>query len=143
MQGVLGYASNINSDELLKYTNQRRVDFGLEPLSMNSALSKAAQKKAEDMFKYGYWAHVSPTGTEPWSFILAQDYDYVFAGENLARNFSRSKDVVDAWFASPSHRENLLNRNYRDMGFAITNGVLDGYETTVVVQMFGNSVVFR
>lgn len=135
--GVLGYASNIKTYDLLELTNKRRESAGLGTLKMNDALSRAAQNKANDMFKKGYWAHVSPSGTEPWDFILAQSYDYSYAGENLAKNFNSSKEVVDAWYNSPSHRENLLNKNYTEMGFAVVNGVLDGYETTLVVQMFG------
>ena len=68
---------------------------------------------------------------------MGQDYDYLYAGENLAKNFGGSKEVVDAWYKSPSHRENLINDKYTDVGFAVVNGVLDGYETTLVVQMFG------
>ncbi len=139
--GILGYASNINSQDLLKYTNETRAKVGLKPLSMNQELSEAAQSKAQDMFKVGYWAHVSPMGTKPWDFILDQDYDYVYAGENLAKNFSNSKDVVEAWYTSPSHRDNLLSSNYDDIGFAVINGVIDGYETTIVVQMFGRERV--
>lgn len=135
--GVLGYASNINSKDLQSYTNKKRASFGLSSLSMNSELSAAAKKKAEDMFKDNYWAHVAPDGKEPWDFILAAGYDYVYAGENLAKNFSNSKDVVEAWYNSPSHRENLLNKNYTEMGFAVVNGTLNGYQTTLVVQMFG------
>lgn len=137
LPGVLGYASNIYVDELLKYTNQKRAEFGLSPLSMNSELSKAAEAKAKDMFSKNYWAHVSPDGIQPWDFILNAGYDYSYAGENLAKNFTTSKEVVDAWYDSPSHRENLLGENYQDIGFAVVNGVLDGYETTLVVQTFG------
>jgi len=135
--GVLGYASDINVSDLLRYTNERRAKVGLRPLSLNKELNDAAYKKANDMFKVGYWAHVSPLGTKPWDFVLNEGYDYIYAGENLAKNFSNSEDVVQAWYDSPTHRENLLSPNYDDMGFAIVNGVLDGYETTIVVQMFG------
>lgn len=135
--GVLGYASNIEVSELLRYTNERRAKVGLKPLSLNGDLSDAAYKKANDMFQVGYWAHVSPQGPKPWDFILTEGYDYIYAGENLAKNFSNSEDVVDAWYESPTHRENLLNPNYDDIGFAVVDGVLDGYETTIVVQMFG------
>ncbi len=31
----------------------------------------------------------------------------------------------------------MLSTNYDDIGFAVSNGVIDGYETTIVVQMFG------
>ena len=137
MPGVLGYASNITVNDLLKYTNQRREEAGLSDLRLNEALTNSAMSKAGSMFKNNYWAHIAPDGTEPWSFILKQGYDYAYAGENLAKNFSTSKDVVDAWFDSSSHRENLLSANYDEVGFAVVNGVLDGYETTLVVQMFG------
>lgn len=137
LPGVLGYASNINTSDLLKYTNSQRAQAGLAPLVINDKLTQAAQKKAAHMFAKGYWAHIAPDGTEPWDFILGAGYDYVYAGENLAKNFSNSKDVVQAWYNSPSHRQNLLNKNYQDVGFAVVNGVLNGYQTTLVVQMFG------
>lgn len=134
---VLGYATNINVNDLLKDTNKIRAESGLSPLKYNNILASAAQKKAQHMFKNNYWAHVAPDGTEPWDFILGENYDYLYAGENLAKNFSTSDDVVDAWYNSPSHKENLLNKNYTEIGFAIQNGTLNGYETTLVVQMFG------
>lgn len=137
LPGVLGYASNITVSDLLKYTNQRRDSAGVGKLTINPKLTQAAQKKATHMFSKNYWAHVAPDGTEPWSFILGENYDYLYAGENLAKNFSDSDDVVEAWYKSPSHRENLISDKYTDVGFAVVNGVLDGYETTLVVQMFG------
>ena len=137
LPGVLSYASNITVSDLLNYTNNKRVGAGAEALTLNSKLTAAAQKKAEHMFKNNYWAHIAPNGTDPWSFIVKEDYDYLYAGENLAKNFSASKDVVEAWYKSPSHRENLISGKYTDVGFAVVNGVLDGYETTLVVQMFG------
>jgi uncharacterized protein YkwD len=134
---VLGYATNINVTDLLQDTNKIRKENGLNSLRLNTALSEAARQKAEHMFKEGYWAHVAPDGTEPWDFILKQNYDYTYAGENLAKNFSVSDEVVEAWYNSPSHRENLLGTHYTEIGFAVVNGKLNGYETTLVVQMFG------
>ena len=135
--GVLGYASNINVSDLLRYTNKKREEVGASDLTLNAKLSAAAEKKAQDMFRDGYWAHVAPDGTEPWDFILDEGYDYIYAGENLAKNFSTSKEVVEAWYKSPSHKSNLIGVNYDEVGFAVVNGVMDGYETTLVVQMFG------
>lgn len=135
--GVLGYASNISISELLKYTNEQRT----EPVVLNGKLSQAAQAKAEDMLTNQYWAHTSPEGRDPWTFVTASGYSYLFAGENLARDFADSKAVVDAWMKSPSHRENLLNSRYKDVGFAVVNGKYNGYETTLVVQMFGTKAV--
>lgn len=135
--GVLGYASDIKVKELLDLTNKKREEAGLKPLVLNEKLTEAAKLKASDMFKDGYWSHVAPDGTEPWDFILGEGYDYTYAGENLAKNFSNSRDVVEAWYNSSSHKENLLGANYDEIGFAVVDGVLDGYETTLVVQMFG------
>ncbi|OGC70077.1 hypothetical protein A2415_00570 [candidate division WWE3 bacterium RIFOXYC1_FULL_39_7] len=137
MPGLLGYASNINIKDLLVETNKKREELGLNDLRINPVLSEAARQKAEHMFQNNYWAHVAPDGTEPWDFILGEGYDYVYAGENLAKNFGNSDDVVEAWYNSPTHRENLLNGHYSEIGFAVVDGVLDGYETTLVVQMFG------
>ncbi len=137
LPGVLGYASDINVSDLLKYTNEQRKLNGVSELRLNAKLTAAAQKKGAHMFEKNYWAHISPDGVEPWDFILKENYDYIYAGENLAKNFSNSKDVVTAWLNSPSHRDNLLSPNYDEVGFAVENGVLDGYETTLVVQMFG------
>jgi hypothetical protein len=134
---VLGYATDINVQQLLGDTNTQRAEAGLSPLTLNTTLSVAAANKAADMFAKNYWAHNSPTGTTPWDFITGAGYQYTVAGENLAKNFSDSQGVVDAWMASPSHRENLLKDGYRDVGFAVVNGTLNGEETTLVVQMFG------
>ncbi len=136
---VLGYATDIRVEQLLASTNAKRQAAGLSPLSLNRTLSAAAAGKAQDMFAKNYWAHVAPDGTTPWDFIMGSGYRYTVAGENLAKNFSTSGGVVDAWMASQSHRDNILKSGYRDVGFAVVNGVLGGEETTLVVQMFGST----
>jgi len=135
--GVLGFASNIFADEIVADTNAYRQQNGLSQLHLDPELCQAAQKKAEDMFADGYWAHMAPDGTTPWSFITSVGYDYVYAGENLAKDFQKSDAVVLAWMESPSHRQNILNDKFQDIGVAVVNGTLNGYETTLVVQMFG------
>ncbi len=134
---VLGYASNINVSDLLKYTNEKRAAAGLSELVLDEQLSSAAKSKAADMFANNYWSHNSPAGRDPWSFIVGSNYHYLFAGENLARDFGDSRGVVEAWMNSSSHRGNIVNEHYRDIGFAVVNGKLNGKETTLVVQMFG------
>lgn len=134
---VLGIASDISVERLLYLTNQKRIEEGLNPVKLNKNLSKAAEAKAKDMFNYNYWSHNSPQGKSPWDFIISSDYKYLYAGENLAKDFANSDGVVNAWMKSPSHKENILQEKYEDIGFAVVNGELDGEETTLVVQMFG------
>lgn len=136
--GILGYASNISVEAVTNWTNRYRIENNLQALQFNTKLAQAAKQKAEDMFEYNYWAHISPTGKEPWDFIVSEGYTYIYAGENLAKDFESSDEVVEAWMASQTHRENVLNSKYTQVGIAAVNGVLNGYETTLVVQMFGN-----
>lgn len=135
---ILGFATNITAVDLYDLTNQEREEAGASSVSRNAQLEQAAYKKAQDMFTKNYWAHYAPDGsTTPWQFILESGYTYKFAGENLAKDFDTSYAVVSAWIASPSHRANLLNNSYKDVGIVTVNGVLLGEETTLVVQLFG------
>lgn len=134
---VLGFATDITVQKLYHLTNKEREKLSLPDLSYNDKLAKAAQNKAQDMFTKDYWAHYAPDGKSPWNFIYDADYQYEYAGENLAKNFLTSDGVVDAWMRSPAHRENVVRPEYSEVGFAVANGVINGEETTLVVQMFG------
>jgi hypothetical protein len=137
MPAVLGYAENVKIPDLLSFTNKMREERGLKGLTISTALSKAAEAKANDMIEKDYWAHTSPDGKEPWDFIISSGYDYLYAGENLAVDFNNSESVVNAWYDSSSHRKNLLSDKYTEIGFAVVNGEFEGRKTTIVVQMFG------
>jgi len=134
---VLGYASQISTSDVIKLTNEKRQANGLAPLSYNEQLTEAAKAKGAYMLKYQFWAHVAPDGTQPWKFFLDAGYKYKYAGENLARDFPTATAAVDAWMASPSHRENMLSDRYTDIGVAVVEGPLNGVDTTIIVQLFG------
>ena len=137
VNNVLGFATDITTTKLFELSNREREKQSLQPLQYNKELSMAAQKKAADMFVKDYWAHFAPDGTTPWSFMLNSGYQYEYAGENLAKNFLFSQGVVDAWMNSPTHKENILRKDYTEVGYGVVNGVLNGEETTLVVQMLG------
>lgn len=134
---ILGFAANISADEVVKLTNEKRTQAGLSALTLNSTLSQAAQAKGADMLNKGYWAHVAPDGTQPWTFFTNFDYKYRYAGENLARDFSSAPAAVEAWMNSASHRENLLSSKYKEIGIGVVEGNLAGVDTTIIVQFFG------
>lgn len=137
---TLGYAvaSSITADNIVKLVNDARTGEGLKALQENSKLSKAAEEKAQDMIKNDYFAHNSPDNKTPWYWIEKVGYNYKYAGENLAMNFSSAEDEQKAWMKSESHRKNILNSNYQEIGVAVEEGKIDGQSTTVVVQMFGS-----
>lgn len=134
---VLGASVNITPSSIVELTNRERAKEGLPALREDPILSQAAQTKGADMMARNYWAHNAPDGTTPWHFFSEAGYSYRYAGENLARDFTKSEDVVDAWIASQSHKENLLSGRYEDIGVAIVEGNLKGANTILVVQMFG------
>jgi len=134
---VLGYATNVTINDLYSLSNQERTNNGLAPLSLNTTLDNAALAKANDMMTDDYWAHIAPDGTTPWFFITNAGYSYSVAGENLAKGFNTSSGVVAGWMASQTHRDNVLNSSYQDVGYAVVNGTLSGSETTLVVAMYG------
>lgn len=138
--GILGYATDITVERLSELVNKKRIEANLPPLTLSSQLSTAATQKAADMFTKDYWAHVSPTGVSPWTFITSSGYDYLYAGENLAKDFNTSQEVVEAWMNSPTHKANILKSEYTEIGLAVMNGKLSGEETTLIVQHFGSKV---
>ena len=112
---------------------------GLSELKHSHTLDLAAQKKAEDMLKKNYFAHTSPDGIKPWHWFKEVKYNYTFAGENLAMNFVEAEDAMQAWMNSLTHRDNIVNKNYEDIGIAVAVGQLEGHQTTLVVQLFGKT----
>lgn len=135
---VLGFSSSVTVEEIIVMTNAERAKAHLPPLSQNALLTQAAVAKAADMFASDYWAHISPSGTQPWDFVKNVGYKYQYAGENLARDFSDSENLMHAWMASTSHRDNVLSSKYQDIGVAIVDGTLQGVETRLVVQLLGS-----
>lgn len=133
------FGSTVISSVLVDLTNKTRIKNNLPPLSSNVKLKKAAYLKGEDMRSHGYFAHYAPDGTAPWYWLEKVGYTYSFAGENLAINFTKSEDVERAWLGSKKHRENILNKNYEDIGIATIRDTSYGIPILFVVQMFGKS----
>ncbi len=130
-------ADAITPDTVVELVNRDRISQGVSPLTVNEALTHAAQAKADDMAKNDYFAHTSPSGVTPWHWIEQSGYDYRFAGENLAIHFTDARDQEKAWMESVKHRENLLNPKYQDIGVAVKETMRNGQSAIITVQMFG------
>jgi hypothetical protein len=122
---------------LTELTNTERKLQSLGTLTVNPALTAAAEKKAMDMATKGYFAHTSPEGRTPWYWLEVAGYRYKYAGENLAVNFNNSEDVVQGWMGSPSHQANIVKGNYTEIGTGIATGIYEGREAIFVAQVYG------
>jgi hypothetical protein len=132
------YGADVIASVLVDLTNQDRTGQNLKPLTVNPILQKAAQLKADDMAKKGYFAHTAPDGTTPWHWFEQAGYNFTDAGENLAVNFKDSTDVNNAWLSSPGHRANIMRDKFTEIGIATAIGYYQGVQAVYVVQTFGN-----
>jgi len=133
-----GLFADISAIAIFDLVNKSRAERGLKELAENVELRRAAEAKAADMVKNDYFNHVSPRGVAPWFWMEKSGYDYYYAGENLARGFIDANSVFDAWMRSKTHRANILNANYDEMGVAVVSAEISGKKTNIIVQMFGS-----
>ena len=131
------FSAAVLQSDLIAFTNIERAHSELNSLQESAVLDRAAQAKANDMAAKGYFSHTGPNGEEPWRWLVEAGYDYRYAGENLAVRFSDSKEVVDAWMASPTHKANIVKSQYTEIGIGVADGTYQGQPVTFVVQFFG------
>lgn len=132
-----GQGAAVVTAVLVDLVNTDRQVNHIGGLQINPTLTAIAQAKANDMAEKGYFAHTSPEGRDPWYWFKQGGYLFAYAGENLAVDFSDSADVEQAWMNSPTHRANLLNTHFTQIGIATAVGDFNGHRTTFVVQEFG------
>jgi len=131
-------SSHLTLNGALLQTNLQRQSSGLPSLKLSEKLNESSAAKARDMFANQYFAHVSPGGKGVADLAAEAGYEFIAIGENLAMgNFKDDKDLVDAWMASPGHRENILNPQYQEIGIAVLQGQYQGKTTWMAVQHFG------
>jgi uncharacterized protein YkwD len=117
-------------DATLCLLNRIRVRYGLAPLRLNRRLSHAARGHSREMVRRRYFSHDSPGGAPAFARMLHTHYvprnaGWMF-GENIAwggGSLAQPAAIVRAWMHSPPHRENILNRRFRDIGIGIAAGV--------------------
>lgn len=132
-----GQGAAVITSMLVELANTDRASNSVHELTVSPTLTAIAQMKANDMAAKSYFAHVSPEGRDPWYWFAQGGYKFSYAGENLAVDFSDSADVERAWMNSPTHRANLLNAHFSEIGIATAVGTYKGHQTTFVVQEFG------
>lgn len=133
-------ASFFESGSVVDLINKDRTERNILPLTIDQKLSEVAKKKAEDMLDNDYFAHTSPSGVTPWHWFDVVGYDYAFAGENLAINFSDPANQHQALMNSETHKRNILNEKYEEIGVAVVKGKIDGKQTIITVQEFGTKM---
>jgi hypothetical protein len=129
----------VDASELYRMHNEERSKRGLSELSINTKLIDSATKKAKIMMDSNCWSHYCPDGELPWKLFEESGYIYVFAGENLAEGFDSNTKLMNAWLNSPTHRDNIVNSNFDEIGIGFAYGTFQNKKNnTIVVVHFGS-----
>ena len=127
--------------------NEVRKLHGLKPLSWSSTITEIAKKHSQDMNERNYLSHISPEGEdvadryEQANFVCKKELsngDILKGGENLAEISypdeltGMGSRIVQSWMDSPSHKQNLLFKEYGREGI----GVIISGETLYITQNF-------
>lgn len=122
----------MDSQKILKLINEVRQEYGRKDLSLHEVLVQSALGKAMDMKEKEYFSHQSPQQKKIVDFV-PDSYHYYLLGENLAFGFQSEEALVEAFLKSPTHRSNLLDPDYLDIGI----GVVPVEGRFIVAQVFG------
>jgi uncharacterized protein YkwD len=135
--------------DVVSRMNVIRRSHGLRPLRYNGRLAAAADFHSKDMARRGYFEHDSASGTAFWRrierFYPSRGFRSWTVGENLlwGSDTYGAAFAVREWMNSPPHRENILSRDWREVGIGavfVTSapGEYRGRPVTIVTADFGS-----
>ena len=111
------------TERVLELTNAERVRAGLPPLALSPQLTQAAQQYSDVLATDGCFAHTCGPVPEMTQRDAQAGYTgWTAVGENIAAGYPSPEAVVSGWMASPGHRANILNPDYRELGVGLSSG---------------------
>jgi uncharacterized protein YkwD len=107
----------MDSKKLLDLHNQQRAYKGRAPVALDQKLEDYSKNWSDTMAGKNKLYHSDVRK------IIGLGYST--AGENIAWNQQSEEEVVKAWMNSSGHRENILSRSYRFIGFGLSRSKKD------------------
>lgn len=107
-----------DENAIIEATNVQRTQNGLQPLMVNTQLMTAARSHAANMAKQDKLSH-DLDGQTAGDRVTASGYRFSRTGENIGWNFKTSREAVMGWMNSEGHRDNILSRDYTEIGVAV------------------------
>ncbi|MBK3526402.1 MULTISPECIES: CAP domain-containing protein [Streptomyces] len=105
--------------EILRLVNAERNKVGCQPLTLDPALTKAAQEHSADMAAHQNMSHTGSDGSDPGLRITQAGYTWSSYGENVAYGYTTAEQVMAGWMASPGHRANILDCGFQEIGVGL------------------------
>lgn len=101
--------------QMLELINRERRQHGIPPLAWDPELQAVSRAHSEEMWRTGYFSHVSPVTGSPGDRLNAAGVKYRVAGENLA--LAPSVEIAHrGLMRSEGHRANILSPNFTRVG---------------------------
>ncbi|TDM15351.1 CAP domain-containing protein [Macrococcus bovicus] len=99
--------------------NASRVKRGLSALKFNDKISGTARRHSEDMADHHFFSHTNLQGQSPFDRMTQDGLQYKTAGENIAYGQVSSIEAHHGLMNSKGHRQNILNRHFREVGTGV------------------------
>ena len=131
---------NGNEKRTLELHNETRVDRGLPRLCVHPVLMKAARAHSQEMLDKDYFSHDSYNGETAEERLqrfgyTPRGYTYYKIGENIAwgsGSYGSPERIFESWMNSQGHRENILDKGFRQVGIGVRTGTYRDYEGTAM-----------
>jgi uncharacterized protein YkwD len=104
--------------------NEKRKENGLPPVQWSEDMAKVARLHSENMAKFKFFSHSGQDG------LMVNDRadqlgfsKWKAIGENIAYNRgydNPAEFACERWMQSPSHRENILNKRWKEAGLGVS-----------------------
>ncbi|MEU6478189.1 CAP domain-containing protein [Streptomyces sp. NPDC047017] len=114
-----GATASGTTARIVALVNAERAKAGCSALTLDPALTKAAQEHSADMAAHQNMSHTGSDGSAPSDRISAAGYDWSAYGENVAYGYATPEEVMAGWMASPGHRANILDCSFKEIGVGL------------------------
>ena len=127
--GGLAGAGDFGDPGALDLINELRHGKGLAPLTVDPALTRAAQMQASHIARTGSLTHLGPDGSTPLDRARLAGYQPALAAENVAGGQESVIDAIRSWRESDSHLRNMMLPDATHMGIAQLTDPKSGMRT--------------
>ncbi|MBP4141913.1 CAP domain-containing protein [Flavobacterium sp. I-SCBP12n] len=133
VEKVINYSYNSFELETMNLINDHRASLGLKRLERINHMSYKSEEHDNYMITNNVVNHNDFVAR---SENIMKTLGAKSVGENIAYNYSTPKAVLDAWLASPGHRENIEG-NFTHFGIAIKENPANGrkYYTNIFAKI--------
>jgi uncharacterized protein YkwD len=118
---------------MLNRINALRAQNGRGPVRIDLYLMAASKDHSYDQAFRCYMDHDGSDGSKPWDRARRRGYPSDMVWENVANGADEVSSVMDMWWESQGHHDNILESSVTAVGFARVHSSCGSYWT----QMFG------